>query len=790
MKNLKVLMQRNKKWFKWGLYIIPLLFILLYINCLPKKLFPGNTSTVLLDRNGMLLGARIACDGQWRFSSTENIPEKFEICIIDFEDRNFYRHFGISIKGIGRAILQNFKKGKIVTGGSTISMQLARIVRKNPARKYREKIIEMILANRMEVRFTKKEILQLYASNAPFGNNVVGLEAASWRYYGKSPANLSWAESATLAVLPNAPGLIYPGKNHQRLLEKRNRLLKHLFEAQKIDETIYHLAIAEPLPDKPLKLPQLAPHLLEDFIKKGFAGKTIRSTIDYNLQSKAIEQLQSHSEILQENKIYNGAVIISSVVTGEILAYVGNTLTRDKNNSGDVNCIVAARSTGSILKPLLYAKSLEDGIITPTMLLSDIPSQFGSFSPKNFSRQFDGAVPANKALSRSLNIPMVYLLNKYGVEKFCYDLKKYGLTTINKPASHYGLSLILGGGEAKLFDLNKVYTQMAQELKYGKAKPISLICETDLKNTSNKKTEGQAANPQTNRAAIYSSFEAMVDVNRPDEDGNWKVFASSQKIAWKTGTSFGFRDAWAIGITPDYVVSVWIGNADGEGRPGLTGIKAAAPLLFDLFSQLPKSTSWFIAPLSDQCQICICTESGHRASALCDRTETRWLPKSCLNTTVCPYHKLVHLSKDKKYRVESDCYPVSDMNHVVWFVLPLITEKYYKSNHPDYKLLPDFKPDCQAKLTDNAIAVLYPKPNSRIYVPVEIDGTMGRTVFEATHKNSGIKIYWHLDDEYIGETKEIHQLQLNPPPGKHKLMLIDENGISVSLMFEVLGKGK
>ncbi|MGZ4060456.1 MAG: penicillin-binding transpeptidase domain-containing protein, partial [Bacteroidia bacterium] len=506
-----------------------------------------------------------------------------------------------------------------------------------------------------------------------------------------------------------------------------------------------------------------------------------------NLQIKAMQQLQAHSELMQENKIYNGAIMITSVATGEVLAYVGNTKTSDKDNSSDVDCIVAPRSTGSILKPFLYAKSLEDGMITPTMLLPDIPTQFGSFSPKNFSLQFDGAVPANKALSRSLNIPMVRLLNEYGLEKFYRDLKNYGLTTLNQPATHYGLSLILGGAEAKLYDLNRAYMQMAQELKYGEVRQISFVNDSS-KNEQNKKTEDESVNPKTNRAAIFSTFEAMVEVNRPDEDGNWKAFNSAQKIAWKTGTSFGFRDAWAIGVTPDYVVSVWIGNADGEGRPGLTGIKAAAPLLFDMFAQLSRAAAWFRAPRSEQCRVCICSESGHRASDLCEKTDTVWMPKTCLNTTACPYHQIVHLTKDGKHRVDSDCECVYNMKHTTWFILPPLIEKYYKLNHPNYKVLPDFRPDCLTKIADKAFAVLYPKPNSKIYVPIEIDGKVGRTVFEATHRNINTKIYWHLDDEYIGETKEIHQIALNPSVGKHKLMLIDENGIAVTIKFEVLGK--
>jgi len=759
-------------------------FIIWYINCLPAKLFNSPTSTVLFDKSGQLLGAKIANDGQWRFSPVDSIPKKFETCLLEFEDRNFYNHYGVSIKGIGRAIVQNFRNKKIVSGGSTITMQLARIMRKNPPRNVKEKIIEILIATRLEMRYSKKEILNYYSSYAPFGNNVVGVEAAAWRYYGRSASSLSWAESATLAVLPNAPGLIYPGKNHQRLLEKRNRLLKRLFDINKIDKPTYELSLNEPLPEKPLQLPQIATHLLVKCIKEGYAGKTINSTIDVNIQQKAMELLQSHSEILQENKIYNGAVMITSVKTGEIVAYVGNTSSANNEHSNKVDCIVAARSTGSILKPFLYAKSMEDGIITPAMLLSDVPTHYGSFTPKNFALQYDGAVPANQALARSLNIPMVRLLNDYGLEKFYYDLKGLGITTLSKPSRHYGLSLILGGAEAKLADLNQAYTQLAQQLELNKKSPVYYN-----KMEYEKKLKANEQNPyKTNTAVIYKTFDAMVEVNRPDEDGNWKAFASSQKIAWKTGTSFGFRDAWAIGVTTDYVVSVWIGNADGEGRPGLTGVKAAAPLMFSIFDYLPKAQRWFKEPIKEQAKVMICKESGCIASDICETKVSALVPKSCLNTVACTYHQVIHLSKDKKYRVDAECEQVYNMQHVNWFVLPPMIEKYYKLNHPNYKSLPDYKPECLSKIADKSISVIYPKNNSKIYVPIEIDGKVGRTVFEMAHRNSNTRIYWHLDDEYLGETKEIHQMALNPMIGKHKLMLIDENGVSVSLNFEVIGK--
>lgn len=775
-----------KQWRKRLLWLSTGIFLVWYSQCLPVQLFNDSTSTVLLDKKGNLLGAKIADDGQWRFENKNAVPDKFKTCILEFEDRNFYSHYGISLKGIGRALTQNIKNKKVVSGGSTITMQLARIMRKNPSRTIPEKVLEMILATRLEIRYSKTEILEYYSAHAPFGNNVVGLDAASWRFFGREPDKLSWAESATLAVLPNAPGLIYPGKNHQRLLDKRNRLLTRLYEQGKIDQTTFQLSLKEPLPDKPLPLPRHAPHLLARLIKEGHKGQTISSSIDLNLQRKAKEILESHSRLLQENRIFNGSILITSVKTGQVLAYIGNTDSPDAEQSSDVDCITAPRSTGSILKPFLYAKSLEDGIITPKTLIPDVPTQYGGFSPKNFTLQYDGAVPANKALARSLNIPMVRLLNEYGLEKFHRALKQFGLTTLNQPARYYGLSLILGGAEAKLWDLNNVYTHMAQELRYDTTKVISVL--TDLHPSRKNKKQKNQEPLNLDRACIYSTFEAMVDVNRPDEDGNWRVFSSSQKIAWKTGTSFGFRDAWAIGVTPEYVVSVWIGNADGEGRPGLTGIKAAAPVLFEVYAQLPKSASWFKAPKEGMSLVTLCRESGHRASELCENTETILIPNTCLNTTACPYHQIVHLSLDGKQRVDSECEDVYHMKHVTWFILPPLIEKYYKFNHPDYKVLPNYKPQCLARIADKAMVLLYPKANSKIYVPIEIDGNQGRTIFEATHRSISTTIYWHLDDHYIGETKEIHQLALNPGVGKHKLMLVDENGITVQMKFEAVGK--
>ncbi|HAA01237.1 MAG TPA: penicillin-binding protein 1C, partial [Flavobacteriales bacterium] len=375
--------------FRWYFIAFGSWFLVWYYFALPKQLFTDPTCTVLYDKKGDILGARIAEDGQWRFPHNENVPEKFAKALIFFEDKTFYRHIGISARGIGRALKQNFSQGKVVSGGSTLTMQIVRLMRKGRGRSISEKIIEAVLATRIELAYTKNEILAYYASNAPMGGNVVGLDAAAWRYYGRTPDELSWAESATLAVLPNAPSHIFPGKNQSRLLEKRNRVLKGLYEQHEFDTTTLITAIAEPLPSAPPDLPQMAPHLMDRLIRYGHKGKGIHTPIDYQLQDHVNRILQRHHEKLQENQIFNAACIVVDVNEGNVIAYTGNVKNEDPEHGSDVDIITAPRSSGSILKPLLYAGMLNDGLITPGMLFPDVPTHISGYSPKNYYQRYD-----------------------------------------------------------------------------------------------------------------------------------------------------------------------------------------------------------------------------------------------------------------------------------------------------------------------------------------------------------------------------------------------------------------
>ncbi|MBS1635566.1 MAG: penicillin-binding protein 1C [Bacteroidetes bacterium] len=764
-----------------------------FLCCLPDPLFSDSYSTLLKDREGNLLSAEISEDGQWRFPQGMTLNPKFRECVVLFEDQYFYAHQGINPASIWRAFRQNQKAGKVVSGGSTITMQLIRLIRKNKPREYSEKILEMIMALRIELSHSKNDILNLYAAHAPFGSNVVGIDAASWRYFGRTSDKLSWAECATLAVLPNAPSLIYPGKNQEKLLEKRNRLLWKLYANKRISTEDLQLALQEPLPQKPFPLPNKARHLLNRCVAEGGRGRIYSTSIDGDLQDRLLEIVKRSSLALKNNEIHNMAVLVLDVKKNEVVSYIGNTPLKDKEPHGeDVDVIAAPRSTGSLLKPYLYGFMLNDGDILPNSLVADVPTQVAGYTPQNYDLTYDGAVPAKRALSRSLNIPAVKMLQQYGIEKFADRLRQLGLTTIDRSADDYGLSLILGGAEGKLWDMCSAYGSMARTLtRYNRSgtysssdweKPVYMAHDVSAENKKQQDALIRAG-------SVWLTFEAMAEVSRPDIDASWQRLGSSQKVAWKTGTSFGFRDGWAIGVTPDYVVGVWVGNADGEGRPGLTGISTAAPVLFSVFGQLPRYTDWFRMPVSDLNHIKVCENSGCRPSDICPKTKYEWVPKQSEKSAVCSYHKWVHLDAKKQYQVTDACVMPADMVTVPWFVLPPVQEYYYKSRNPTYVALPPFRPGCAPQAGRN-MEMIYPKSGTLIYVPTELNGEQGKAIFEAAHREPGRTIFWHLDGALAGTTKDIHQLAVNPTKGKHYLNLTDDAGESLTVLFEVMSEKK
>lgn len=698
----------------------------------------------------------------------------------------------MDVIAIARAIKQNLQNRKVVSGASTITMQLMRMSRKGQSRNLYQKMVESVWALRAELRYSKDEIIRLYSSHAPFGGNVIGLEAASWRYFGRSPWQLSWAECATLAVLPNQPSLIHPGRNRNLLRAKRDALLLDLQIQGLISEMDYEAALLEEVPQQPQALPRHAPHLLHHLSTTKRLGR-MQTSIDYAVQERAQRIVHRHHKQYRENDIHNAAVLIIDNKSNEVISYIANTATR--THEGDIDMIQSERSSGSILKPLLYASMIDDRRLTPHMLVPDIPSYIDGYKPENYHKKFSGAVPAAEALSKSLNVPATLMLQEYGVDRFRDRLKHYGISTLHYSADHYGLPLILGGAEVTLWDVTNIYAAMARTLERHYTDDgrytvrdwdqASLTLPTD-------RSIGTFIFSPTHisAAAIWSTFEALQRLSRPDEEGHWENFSSSRRLAWKSGTSYGHRDAWTIGCTHRYTIGVWVGNADGEGRPGIVGAQAAGSLMFDILNILPQDERWYYEPMDEMYLAPICNVSGHIASQHCTEVDSTYIPRVSMSSGVCRYHVPLFLDPSLQYQVNSSCDSSQKMVKSSWFVLPPQMAAYYKLSHADYKETPPLDQSCTMATLQQPVDLIYPYSGASIYLPVDLDGEQQQTVASASHSHESSTLYWHLDGKYLGSTRTFHTMAIDTDMGDHQLIVVDNDGHSASTHFEVLKRAE
>lgn len=788
---------RRRRLAYWSPVALGLLVAAHFASRLPDPLFDSPLSSVLEARDGSLLGARIAADGQWRFPGRDTVPGKYEAAVIAFEDKRFRRHPGVDPLALARAAWTNLRAGGVVSGGSTITMQVVRMARGYRPRTYREKFVEAASAVRLELGATKDEVLALYAAHAPFGGNVVGLEAAAWRYFGRSPADLSWAEAAMLAILPNNPGAVHPGRNRDALLGKRNRLLRRLAEEGTMDGEELELALLEPLPDAPRPLPQDAPHLLQRLAAEDGGGeRRYATTLDPALQRLATAVVARQSRELAAMGVRHAALLVIDNRSFEVAAYVGNSRWGVGAGTGyAIDLVHRPRSTGSILKPLLFARMLDAGEIVPETLVPDVPSQFAGYMPENYDREFRGAVPAAAALARSLNVPAVWMLRRHGVDRFYDFLRAMGMSTLHRPPGDYGLTLVLGGAEGTLWDIAAMYATLGRvggggdwgggPGAGGPAAPgrPRLLRDEAVPN-------GGAVAPVSVGAA-WLTLEALVEVVRPGADARWRFFGGGRRVGWKTGTSYGHRDAWAIGVTPRYTVGVWAGNADGEGRPELTGIGAAAPVLFDVLNRLD-GDGWFPRPEAHLKEVRVCESDGLRAVGGCPAA-IALAPRGSRFERPSPHHRLVHLDPSSGLRVHGGCESVRAMVHETRFVLPPGQESYYRRWNAAYRPLPPYRPDCAATspeaLAGGPVDFIYPNRGTRIYIPVELGGRKGRAIFTAAHRDPNATLHWHLDDRYVGSTSVFHERALDVEQGRHTLTVVDDAGNRARRVFEVLGRG-
>lgn len=759
----------------WSKFPFLWFFLILWyvFFALPSRLFERHYSHVLLDSNGALLNVGLSSDEQYRFPINK-VPFKFKKALLQFEDQYFYYHPGISPPGILRAVVLNLKEQRIVSGASTISMQVVRLMQERKGKSWKDKILEIILATRLELKYSKEEILELYAAHAPFGGNIVGVEAASWRYFGKELHDITWAEAATLAVLPNAPSLIHPGKNRSVLLRKRNKLLFDLWQDGVMDKEAYDLSLEEPLPERPQAFPNHAFHLLQYYKKLNPQGGFYHTSLNKTQQIQINNQAKWYADQLLAEDIHNLGVLLVDNELGEVLAYVGNTPNAQQTDYYN-DMILTPRSTGSTLKPFLFALALQKGIISSQSVLPDIPVQMGHYNPKNFDYDYEGLVAAQEALYRSLNIPMVFLLRKYGLSPFHQNMKKLGMN-LSHEAQHYGMSLILGGAEVRPWDLCEMYANLAQSCNGTPWRSLTL-------------SKGDVASDQIGYPikgnAAYVTFKSLSMLQRPVSEQNWSQYESAYRISWKTGTSYGFRDAWAVGSNRKYTLCVWVGNADGEGKPGLTGVGKAAPLLFQIFNGLNQKR-WFTEPNQGLKSIALCSKSGAPSGKYCNTIKVSTeLNQTALKVKKCALHQRFYLDKNSGLRANRSCLDEEQLIQKSFLVMKPVEAQYYAQKHPDFEYVPNWLPKCAPSVEEEVVALVYPKRNSEILLPLDFNQKRSSFVAQAAHSDKNAVLQWFLDDKWIGETAHVHKLGVQCASGNHVLSVVDESGNKSVITFKL-----
>ncbi len=721
-----------------------------------EKIFEDRYSVSVLDNNGNIIGVYLNKDEQWHLKSIDKIPEKLKTAVMVFEDKNFYSHNGVDFSAVIRALKDNiFEKRR--TGASTITMQAVKMAQPKE-RSYFNKYLEIVHAFKLEKYYKKDEILKMYLNNAPYGGNIVGYKTASHMYFRKSPKELTWGEAALLAVLPNSPGLMNVEKNREKLIEKRNFLLKKLYEKNFINERQYEISLKEPVPDKRYSFPALAPHLARRLVNENKDKKIIKSTIDSEIQKKTEKAVKDYSEFLKLSGINNTAVLIINNKNYEVTAYAGSQDFYDFENKGQVDGITAKRSPGSLLKPFLYAKVIDEGIAAPQSKIPDVPLYFSNFSPQNANKKYYGMVEMRDALIKSLNIPFVELLKDYGEDKFFYFLKDI-LNFEDKNPERYGLSLILGTKEFTMEEIGILYSGLAN---YGNFKNLKYI-EESIEEGRQLLTKG----------ASYLTLTTMRELERP---GMEKFYREKNPVSWKTGTSHGRRDGWAAGITPEWTVVVWTGNFTGEGNPNLTGVYTGGNLLFNIFKFLPKTEKDFVMP-SDLEKIKVDSETGYRLKYDVSYKEI-FYPKDAKPLKASPYYKKIFVNKNGE-EIDSRDESFSEREEKYILVYPLEVVNYFVRENFDVSNI------FSEKTAEKTIKFIYPKNNLKIIVPKDFDGEKSLIVKIANIKNR--ELYWYVNKEYAGKSRE-KEKSFNLKKGNYEITVVSEKGETAKINFQVTEK--
>ena len=727
-------------------------------------------SQIVTAGDGTVIHAFLTKDQKWRMMTEENeISPNLKKTILYKEDKWFQFHYGVNPVAIVRAAINNLFNLRRTSGASTITMQVARLLYPKK-RTYVNKVIELFRATQLEVHYSKKEILQLYLNLVPYGGNIEGIKAASILYFGRMPDKLSLAQITTLAVIPNRPISLKPGKKNEAIAEARNKWLTRMKRDQLFSTADIEDALHEPLEAQRQEAPKFASHFALR-MKKLYPGHPIiKTSLNRFSQDKITTIAYNYSKRLQSLNINNAAVLVINNKTKKVEAYLGSPDASDNFHNGQVDGVTAVRSPGSTLKPLVYALAFDKGLATPKTVIADVPVNFDGYAPENFNSKFNGNVTVEKALAYSLNIPAVKILNQLGIATLTDKLKQVGFSQVMKDDKKLGLSTVLGGCGVSLEELTSLYSTFAHE---GKQSRLKFLKEDSTQQFIQLFSPG----------AAYMVTEILTTLTRPDLPNNFQSSMHVPKIAWKTGTSYGRRDAWSIGYNMNYTVGVWIGNFSGEGVPELTGADMATPLLFEIFNSLDYNSNrnWFKQPDDLDFRL-VCPVSGNIPEDDCSSQVIDYFIPKVSSIQKCVHTKQVYVSAAENFSYCTSCLPRNGYKIKSYTNIEPDLISYYESEHIAYEKIPPHNKNCTRVFNTKPPVITSPTDNKE-YV---IEKGQDQQLMLSCNADNEVKIvYWYINDRFYKSCSITEKIFFTPETGPLKISCSDDKGRNTNIVIKV-----
>ena len=751
-----------------GIAILSLVLLFFLLNLIFPLHDKIEYSTIVTDNKGEIINAYLTSDQKWRMKTElEEISPLLRKTIIAKEDKYFYSHPGVNPFAVVRALFKNIFRMKRTSGASTITMQVARALEPRK-RNFWSKTVEMFRALQLELKYNKDEIFQMYLNLVPYGGNVEGVKSASFLYFSKNPDHLSLAEITTLSIIPNRPSTLVIGRNNGRIVEERNMWLHRFANNKLFTQKEIEDALAEPLTASRGTVPHYIPHLAYKLKQQG--NDIIKTNIELNTQLKMEKLVQDYVRILRLRNIRNASMVVIDNRTHKVISYIGSSDFNDTTDGGQVNGAAAIRQPGSTLKPVLYGMCIDEGLLTPGMVMTDVPVNYDGYAPENYDQKFNGYVTVEYALEHSLNIPAVKSLRMLGKDKLVQKLATCDFKQISKDQRRLGLSLILGGCGTTLEELTGLFSSFANEGIYQSPS----YTQDD---TIHRKVV--VMSPEAN----FMINEILSKVNRPDFPLNWGATERMPKIAWKTGTSYGRRDAWSIGYNRDYTVGVWVGNFSGFGIPELSGANVATPLLFKIFNTIDydSDAEWFTRPKNCELRK-VCSETGLLPTDHCTDLVLDYFIPLISPTTTCNNMQQVMVSADEKISYCKTCVPVTGFKRKLYKAIDPEMQAYYQENGISFQKIPPHNPDCE-KIFKEGLPVITSPANGTEYLINKKDPEPIQLICKTANDVS--KIYWYVNNKFY-KTGNVGEKQFFiPEEGPVKISCTDDKGRNRDIWIRV-----